>query len=225
MCERYILETPFSELVRLYRLTGGDSLPNIAPRYNVAPTQSMPVIRSADGGRELVSMRWGLLPSWAKEIKLGYMMINARAETVTSRPSFRDGFRRRRCLVPADGFYEWHTENGVRQPYLITVGDSEPFAMAGLWARWIATEDGGGVAKGDTVLSYAIITTSANDKISQLHHRMPVILEAGDWDAWLEGPADTGLLKSLRADRTEFRKVSKDVNNARNDVPELIEAV
>lgn len=225
MCGRYILETPFSELVRLYRLTMDGSRPNIAPRYNVAPTQSMPVIRSADSGRELVSMRWGLVPSWAKEIKLGYKMINARAETVASRPSFRDAFRRRRCLVPADGFYEWRTENGARQPYLITVGDGEPFAMAGLWEQWTATEDGGGVAKGETVQSYTIITTSANDRIAQLHHRMPVILEANDWDAWLEGPADTGLLKSLGSDRTNFRKVSRNVNNARNDAPELIEAV
>lgn len=223
MCGRFTNKITWQELVELYDIHNIAFRPNLPPRYNIAPTQTVPIVRASGEGPELALMRWGLLPSWAKDIKLGYKLINARAETVTEKPSFRDAFRRRRCLVPADGFYEWRKEGDVRQPYRIVVGDGEPFAMAGLWESWTAREDGGGVAKGETVLSFTVITTEANEKIADIHGRMPVILPRETWDGWLSGAAGTEILRPLPAERTEFYRVATRVNSVRNDDAECAE--
>lgn len=222
MCGRFTNKMTWQELVELYDIHNVAFRPNLPPRYNIAPTQTVPVIRGSAQGRELALMRWGLLPSWAKDIKLGYKLINARADTVAVKPSFRDAFRRRRCLVPADGFYEWRTEGGVKQPYRIVVGDEEPFAMAGLWESWVAREDGGGVAKGETVESFTVITTDANEKIAHIHGRMPVILPRNAWDGWLSGAAGGEVLRPFPAERTGFYRVSTRVNSVRNDDPDCI---
>jgi putative SOS response-associated peptidase YedK len=159
------------------------------PRYNIAPTQSSPVVRvAATGGREWADLRWGLVPSWAKDLSIGSRMINARSETAAQRPAFRDALRRRRCLVPADGFYEWSAvEGGRRQPYLIRRVDRRPFAFAGLWERWSppdAVSARGELA--EFVESFTILTTIPNAMIARLHDRMPVILPRSAFDAWLD---------------------------------------
>ena len=133
MCGRYLITSHTEAIRQLFKV---DQRPNIAPSYNVAPTQSVPIIRLKEGARELVTARWGLVPFWAKDLKIGYRMINAKAETVADKPAFRDSYKRRRCLVVADGFYEWQKQEGGKQPYLIRLKEDEPFAFAGLWADW-----------------------------------------------------------------------------------------
>lgn len=158
--------------------------PNFPPRWNIAPTQPVPVIRGdVDGQRHFVLVRWGLVPDWAKEVST-VPLFNARGETVAEKPAFRSAFKRRRCLVPADGFYEWHTTatatgKGRKQPYLIRRRDRAPMAFAGIWEHWQSPE-------GSELESCAIITTSANATLAPLHHRMPVILAQRDWDIWMD---------------------------------------
>lgn len=180
MCGRYSLTSPVEAMRALF---GFDEQPNLQPRYNIAPTQNVPVIRGReDGGRELAMLRWGLVPSWAKEVAASAPLINARGETVAEKPSFRDAFAKRRCLMPADGFYEWRKgDKGAKQPYRIALPDDTPFAFAGIWERWQS-------AQGETLESCALITTVASDQIVDIHHRMPVILEPENYDAWLVEP-------------------------------------
>ncbi len=165
-------------------LFGVEERPNLPPRHNVAPTQSVPVVRLTAGGegRELVLVRWGLIPHWAKDPSIGNRLINARAESVADKPSFRDAFRRRRCLVVADGFYEWQKLGTRKQPFLIRLKNREPFAFAGLWSRW-RTPEGGDL---DTC---TIITTDANPLLAPIHDRMPVILAPADHACWLDPAA------------------------------------
>ena len=223
MCGRYSLTTAPEALRRLFNFL---NRPNFGPRYNIAPTQSAPVVRpAADGnGRELVMLRWGLVPSWAKELSIGAKMINARAETVAEKPAFRSAFRHRRCLVPADGFYEWRTEDGKKQPFRIGVKGGAPFAFAGLWESWTAPKDAGDLA-GETIETYTIITTTANEKLHPIHPRMPVILDEAAHETWLDGDAASvaPLLKSYPADPMAFYRANPHVNNARNDDPTCIE--
>ena len=195
------------------------------PRYNVAPTQAVLAIRAeADGRRALVPLRWGLVPHWSKGIDARYSMINARAETVHQRPAYRDAFRRRRCLIPAEGFFEWQTQPDGKQPHLICRDDRAPFVMAGLWERWRdpAAPDG------PTLESCTIIVTDANALIAPLHDRMPVILPDAAHADWLDPSLDDrdalrALLRPLDpAGWTRF-PVSRAVNNPRNQGPELIE--
>ena len=213
----------WSEMVDLYRITESGPRPNLGARYNVAPTQDVPIVRATGtGGRELARARWGLVPSWAKDIAIGARMINARAETVAEKPSFRAAFKSRRCLVPADGFYEWRNGPAGKQPYRITLADGEPFAFGGLWERWDKAPDG------RTVESCTIITTLANDLLRPIHARMPVILDPGDYDPWLEAgampPAETArLLKPFPDHRMKAYPVATRVNNPRNDDPECLE--
>ncbi len=220
MCGRYTLTSPEEALRRLFGY-GGPAL-NLPARYNVAPTQEMPVVRKGhDSPRALVRMRWGLIPSWAKDENVASKMINARAETVAEKPSFRAAFARRRCLVPADGFFEWHTENGVKQPYLIGFEDARPFAFAGLWERWTGGEE--------PIVTFSIVTTEASEKIAHIHHRMPVILPPEAHDAWIDidgtSPDDAqALLKSFDDPDFGARPVSTKVNNVRNDDPSVLEA-
>ena len=181
MCGRYSLTSPVEAMRALF---GFDELPNLQPRYNIAPTQDVPVIRGReDGGRELTMLRWGLVPSWAKEVTASAPLINARGETVAEKPSFRDAFAKRRCLMPADGFYEWRkAEAGAKQPYRIALPDDTPFAFAGIWERWQS-------AQGEVLESCALITTAASPQIADIHHRMPVILKPETYDSWLAQPS------------------------------------
>ena len=214
MCGRFTLHTSAGELVRVFQLIKPPT--NLADRWNVAPTQQVLAVRQSDEGREPVSMRWGLIPSWAKEEKIGNSLINARAETITEKPSFRTAFKRRRCLVIADGFYEWSKFEEVKIPYLITLKDRLPFAFAGLWEQW---KD----ASGDWIQSTTIITTNPNSLVASIHDRMPVILPNVRYDEWLDvGIQKVEQLKQLLMpyppEEMEFEKVSLVINNVRNDV-------
>ena len=213
MCGRYSLTTPMEAVGRLFQVA---ERPNLKPRYNIAPSQDAPVVRAGEaGGRGLESMRWGLIPSWAKEARIGYKMINARAETVAQKPEFRGAFRQRRCLVPADGFYEWRKLGKVKQPYRITLAEGGPFAFAGLWERWRAPD-------GQAVSSFTIITTEANRPLRPIHDRMPVILDPADYDAWLDtagvGPEEA--VRPLRPypdQRLAAVPIGTRINSPRND--------
>ncbi len=197
----------------------------LTPRFNVAPSQSAPVVRlSADGTREGDLLRWGLVPSWADDPAIGHRHVNARAETVGVKPAFRVAFSSRRCLIPVSGFYEWRVlrDGKTKQPYLITRTDGEPFALAGLWDRC--------VIDAATIESFTIITTSPNDLMSRLHDRMPVVIDEPDFDRWLEGVALGGgercrLLDAKPWNGFEMFPVSRQVNSPKADAPELASRV
>ncbi len=225
MCGRYSITTAPEALRRLFEF---HNLPNLAPRYNVAPTQAAPIVRrTEDGGRELVMLRWGLVPHWAKDMSIASRLINARGDTVASKPAFRDAFRERRCLVPADGFYEWRAENGIRQPFRIGMKGGVPFAFAGLWESWTAKEAVGTVAEGETVETFTIVTTDANAKLRPIHARMPVILAPEAYDTWLDTAPERArdalaLLRYYPEEPMAFYRVTTRVNSVRNDDSECI---
>jgi len=218
MCGRYSLTSPPEALRRLFKTTG--PLPNLQPRYNIAPTQAAAVVRTTSGspGRELALLRWGLVPSWSKGPDHRYSMINARAETVARKPAFRAAFEARRCLIPADGFYEWRRSGrngGGREPYRICLADEAAFAFAGLWECWIGPD-------GAALESCAVITCDANALVAPIHDRMPVILDPADHAAWLgEGGASAAdaraLLRPFPAEAMRAYPVSTRVNSPRND--------
>ena len=216
MCGRFTVRTPAHRLAEAF---GVDLRANLAPRYNIAPTQQVAVLR----GDGFSMLRWGLVPSWAKDPAIGSRMINARAETVAEKPSFRAAFRQRRCLVLADGFYEWQKRSGgVKQPYYIRLADDRPFAFAGLWERWRRPEGG-------DLETCTIITTEANDALRPIHERMPVILPAADRAAWLDpgtAPREAlqAMLRPYPGDAMTAFPISRLVNNVRNDEPACIEA-
>ena len=217
MCGRFAFYSPAEATAALFGAAG--SL-DIGPRYNIAPTQDIAVIRDAETGaegRELVALRWGLVPFWAKDPAIGNRMINARAETVAEKPAFRAAYRRRRCLVLADGFYEWHREGSVKIPWYISLASEEPFAFAGLWENWRSKETD------ESLQTATLITTQANDFLAPLHHRMPVILDADRAERWLAG--DDELVATATRDSPRLRAcpVDRRVNNARNEGDELIE--
>lgn len=219
MCGRYSLTKPPEAMRRLFQFRR--ALRNLPPRYNIAPTQDAPVVRlSADGERELAMLRWGLVPSWSQDPKSGYSTINARAETVAEKPAFRSAFKSRRCLVPADGFYEWQKVDTRKQPYRIAMKDDGLFAFAGLWERW---------EKGETIESFTIIVTQANDLLKPIHDRMPVILDPLDYEPWLDtGTSPAAAQKLLRpfpSDAMRAYPVSTRVNSPRNDDASVIEAL
>jgi len=218
MCGRYLITTPVEAIRQIFKV---DQRPNLAPRYNVAPTQAVPIIRRGEGGRELITARWGLVPFWAKDLKIGARLINARAETVAAKPAFRDAFRRRRCLVLADGFYEWQKTDDGKQPHLIRVTGGAPFAFAGLWENW--TDKG----SGERIDSCTIIVTEANALVAPIHDRMPVILPPESYDLWLDPSSADGttLLKPFPTAAMEAFPVSTRVGNVKNDDPGLIEPV
>ncbi|MDR4502718.1 MAG: SOS response-associated peptidase [Nitrospirales bacterium] len=199
-------------------------MPTLKPRYNIAPNQMVACARhsSENGSRECVMLRWGLVPSWAKDVRTGSKMINARCETITEKPSFRNAFRTRRCLVLADGFYEWKREGKAKQPYYICFKDHRPFAFAGLWERWQQFED--------RIDSCAIITTGSNTLMEAIHPRMPVILNPRDFNTWLDPavhePASLSpLLSSCSSDEMKAYPVSTLVNNPRQDCEECMAEV
>ena len=216
MCGRYALHAHPDVIVLQFGLAAA---PQMKPRFNIAPTQEAPVVRvSAAQNRELALLRWGLIPSWSKDPSIGARMINARAETAAEKPSFRNAFRRRRCLVPADGYYEWKIEAGRKQPYFHQLASGEPFAMAGLWEQWRSPE-------GELTETYAILTTESAGTARQIHDRMPVILAPPDYEAWLYSPDPGGLLRPWAWAGALFsvRRVSTRVNSPRVDDPQCLD--
>jgi putative SOS response-associated peptidase YedK len=224
MCGRMTQQTSPSEIARIFdaELHDPDALDELGARYNVAPTQPVTVIVQRDDGRFVEAHRWGLVPAWADGVGGSSRLINARAETVASNANFRTAFRRRRCIVPADGFYEWRREGRRRQPYLIRPREPRPLAFAGLWAPW---RDPG---TGNWLLSAAVITTNANATVGQLHDRMPVVLPEPAWDLWLDPTVgDPAFLEQMLTpapdDVLAVHPVSPRVNSPRNEGPELIQ--
>lgn len=219
MCGRFAFYSPAEATAALF---GAATDAETGPRYNIAPTQDIAAIRhSNEGDAELVSLRWGLIPFWAKDPSIGNRMINARAETIAEKPSFRTAYRKRRNLILADGFYEWQKSGSGKIPWFITTADRSPFAFAGLWEDWTDKESG------ESIQSTTIVTTAANDFVSNLHHRMPVILEPANGERWLAG--DMSLLDEYNKSANlcpalTAWPVRTTVNRASNQGPELIEA-
>jgi putative SOS response-associated peptidase YedK len=219
VCGRYTLRTPVETLAQRFEI---DEYPSsIGASYNIAPTQGVPAVIAEDGKRKLGMLHWGLIPSWADDPGVGNRMINARAETVATKPSFRRAFRNHRCLMLADGFYEWQKGADGKQPYYIRMEDGSPFAFAGLWESW---------QDGKEIRSATIITTDANDVVAPIHNRMPVILHPEDYELWLDPDFDereplTTLLKPYPTETMEAYPVSRRVNSPSNDEPSVIESV
>ncbi|MFE8032843.1 SOS response-associated peptidase [Thiohalocapsa marina] len=228
MCGRFVQCTDPDTLAEHFGL---DRVCAASPRYNVAPTQSVLAIRAEPAGvtrRELVQLRWGLVPAWSKGPDPRYSMINARAESVAEKPAYRNSFRQRRCLIPADGFYEWQTRADGKQPFLIRRADEAPFAMAGLWEQWQG--DDGQEPGGRVIDSCTIIVTDANALLAPIHDRMPVILDPADYALWLDpGMQDRQRLQALLqpVDPTGWiaYPVSRAVNSPANDDPRLLDPV
>lgn len=224
MCGRYTLTVDLDAITAEFGpFETRETIP--IPRFNIAPTQSAPVLRNIEGKHWVDALKWGLIPSWSKDATIGTRLINARSETVSEKPSFRAAFKSRRCLIPTTGFYEWRkiSPNGPKQPYHIHRKDGRAFAYAGLWEQWTDPN-------GEVVESFTILTTEANDLIRPLHNRMPVILSPNDYDKWLNaGASDVETLRSLMqpfsGDDFEITPVSKRINSARNDDPECVEPV
>ncbi len=216
MCGRFAFYSPSEAAAALF---GVSSSLEVEPRYNIAPTQYVAAVRAdSQGARELVMLRWGLVPFWAKDPSIGNRMINARAETVAEKPSYRNAYKHRRCIVLADGFYEWQKQGDVKTPFYISQASGEPFALAGLWENWTDKESG------ESLQTTTLITTDANEFMAPLHHRMPVILEAHSATDWLAGTPD--LLDDVAAITPPLQAwpVDRRVNNARNEGAELIRA-
>ncbi|MBD2100164.1 SOS response-associated peptidase [Leptolyngbya sp. FACHB-261] len=220
MCGRFSQTRSAAIVAEAFQLA---EVPPLDPRYNIAPTQPVAVIRctAEQPQRQLQQLRWGLIPSWAKDASIGSKLINARAETVAEKPSFRSAFSQRRCLVLADGFYEWQRLERGKQPFYIRVGEGEPFAFAGLWERWRGPDG--------EVESCTLLTTEPNELMRPIHDRMPVILQPQDYDLWLDPsvrePAQVQpLLHPYPAEAMTAYTVSKQVNSPANDSPECIKS-
>jgi len=226
MCGRAKLEGDVSEIKIAFRVPPDYPTPNFPPSWNVAPTDSLPIVRfnPKAGHRTLDLMRWGLIPYWSKDIKIGFSTINAMAETVDTKPVFREAFKRRRCLVPIEAFYEWKKLGPKeKQPYAITLADRGLMALAGLWETWRSPAQ-------ETIRSFTIITTTPNELCAEVHNRMPVILSPETWAAWLaEEPAEEAVLKMMLvpypAERMTMWPVDKRVGNVKNNDASLIEPV
>jgi len=218
MCGRYALILSAGRLAEVFV---ADVATEIEPRYNIAPTQKAPIVRfRRDGGREIIGARWGLIPGWAKDPKIGARMINARSETVADKPAFRSALRRRRCLVPASGFFEWRKTPHGKQPYFMHAGADQVLALAGLWESWTAPDE-------SPLETYTILTTRPNDLVSPIHHRMPVILPLEHHSEWLgpkQLPAETlaQMLRPYPPEGMTVRPVSRRVNSPANDDPACI---
>ena len=220
MCGRFTLAADPTNFIRF--LLEYDTSDTFAPRYNIAPTQPVAVVPN-NGAAKIEFFRWGLIPPWAKDPKIGNRMINARAETLAEKPSFRNAYKRRRCLVLADGYYEWRKEpdGGAKTPFYIRMASEKPFAFAGLWEAWRP------IGEVELVLSCSIITCSANELLEPIHHRMPVILDHEAYDLWLDSversPATLNhLLAPYPAEEMTAFAVSRLVNQPKNDSPECI---
>jgi len=221
MCGRYadfLADQDLADAFSLAITTNDERL--LPPSYNVAPMQRVRVIRSADGAATLDVAKWGLVPSWAKDPSIGNRMINARVETIAEKPSFRTAFARRRCIVPASGYFEWQTDASGKRPFYIHPADDSPLAFAGLVEAWRPTGDD------DWLITCAIVTTAARDEMQQIHDRQPVMMRGDAWRTWLDpASAKDELLDAALADAPElaWHEVGKAVGNVRNNEPELVE--
>ncbi len=220
VCGRFTQERPTSDLAEIFAAEDLADAPG--GRFNVAPTDEAAVVVERDDRRAIKAYRWGLIPHWADDPKVGNRMFNARAETLSSSPAFRDAFRRRRCLVPVDSFFEWRREGTVRQPFRIVRRDGLPLALAGLWSGWRDPETD------EVRRTFTIVTTTPNVVLRPIHNRMPVVVPPGAWDRWLNttlpDPAElNGLFAPAPDDDLEAYPVSRAVNNVRNDGPTLID--
>jgi len=218
MCGRYAITTAPEAILRWFKITGAP--PNFSPHYNAAPGQDLPIVRlhPESGDRVLGMLRWGLIPYWSKDPKIAWKCINARGETVKTAPAFRGAHRARRCLVPADAFYEWKANGKTKQPYAIAMRDRHRFAFAGLWENW----------KDQTssrwVRTFTILTTKPNEVIAPLHDRMPVILAPDDYDRWLDTDSDAAsLIRPYPIDEMVTWPVSTRVNKPDNDDPAILD--
>lgn len=215
MCSRYSLTSP-PEAVRA--TFGYKNAAEFPPRYNIAPTQPVAIVRNSHANeRELALVRWGLIPSWARDPAKFSTLINARSETAAEKPSFRASLRHRRCIVPADAFYEWTGKPGSKQPYMITLQSKEIMGLAGLWEHWLG-------ADGSEVETMAILTVDANAEMASVHDRMPAILRSGDYDAWLDCRPGSSvgvqeMLQPAEKGSLSIVAVSRELNNPRNDRP------
>jgi len=219
MCSRFSLTSSPDELSRLFAAGVPDDFP---PRYNIAPSQPVIIVRTGlRSEREFRLVRWGLIPSWAKDPQRYSMLINARAETACEKPSFRGAMRHRRCLVPANGYYEWTGPRGSRRPHLITMKDTQPFAMAGLWEPWLG-------ADGSEIETMAILTTAASEDVASIHDRMPVIVDPGDYQRWLDCSSGRendvlDLLAPPPRGRMGARSVNPKLNDPTTEGPSLLQ--
>lgn len=220
MCGRFAFYSPHEAVTRLFGVAGA---PEVEPRYNIAPTQYIATVRAdGQGARGLAMLYWGLVPSWAKEKSIGARMINARGETLREKPSFRNAYKRRRCLVLADGYYEWQRSGGVKQPYFMSFASGEPFGIAGLWESWRDP------VSGEPLESCCLVTTAPAASVAHVHDRMPVIVPAPAYPEWLDPRnADVERLDRLlvpwAGDGLAARPVGRRVNDARNQGPDLLE--
>jgi putative SOS response-associated peptidase YedK len=220
MCGRYAITSAPEAIRALFRY---DERPNFPPRYNVAPTQPIPIVRLVEGKREFALVRWGLIPSWVKDPKAFSLLINARGESVIEKPAFRNAMKRRRCLIPADGFYEWKPVGERKRPYHVRLKDGGPFAFAGLWETWTGPN-------GEELDTAAIVTTTANRTLAAIHERMPVILPPEAFDLWLDhanvdAMTALALIAPSREGLLDVYEVSQAVNRVANDDARLTEPV
>lgn len=217
MCSRYFLDADGNVIAYTFHVPVHD---RIRRRYNIAPTQEAPVVRvGASGGREVAMLRWGLVPFWSKDLAIGNRLINARSETAAEKPSFRNAFRSRRCVVPASGFFEWQGEPGRKQPWAITAADQALFAFAGLWESWHDKAR----PEAPPVETFTILTTGANEAVAAVHDRMPVILPADRVQDWLVAPPrEAQDLLAPYAGPMRLRAISRAVGNPRNDSPGVL---
>jgi putative SOS response-associated peptidase YedK len=220
MCGRFVLITPGKSLAEHFRLA---EEPSLEPRYNIAPTQPVAIIKPKAGSslRELSIARWGLIPFWAKDVKIGARFINARSETASDKPAFRVAFKMRRCLIPADGFYEWKKLEKGSDAYLVVLANRMPFAFAGLWESWKSPH-------GELIESCTILTTVANELLRPIHDRMPAILSPSDYELWLNPDPETSgsfkhILKSFPSEQMIMFPVSGKVNKASYDAADCME--
>jgi putative SOS response-associated peptidase YedK len=217
MCGRYCISTAPEAIRQLFRYR---EQPNFPPRYNVAPTQPVPIVRLAEGQRQFALVRWGLIPSWAKDPSAFTLLINARGESVNDKPAFRNAMKRRRCLFPADGFYEWKSETGRKRPYFARLKGGGPLAFAGLWETWTGPN-------GEEMETAAIVTTAANQEMGQIHHRAPVIVPLEQFDFWLDcdkvdAETAAALITPAPDNSMDMYEVSLAVNRVANDSPDLV---
>jgi len=216
MCARYTLRSKLNQLLDQFAAEVQEGAA-WEPRYNIPPTAMVPAVRLVEGKRQLTTLKWGLIPSWAKDSKIAYGTINARADTVATKPAFRTAYKKRRCLVLADGYFEWETVGKSKLPWLYEIDGGKPFAFAGLWEAWY------GKGEDEPPLeSCTIITTEPNDLASRFHDRMPVILHPDDYDGWMQGEEIP--LVSFESDRMTAKPVSTFVNSVKNQGPECIES-
>jgi putative SOS response-associated peptidase YedK len=219
MCGRFAQRSDPKRLAKEFKVA---EVPQVEARYNIAPTQEILAVRELADGREMSFFKWGLVPSWAKDTSIGVRLINARSETVEEKPSFREAFKKRRCIIPADGFYEWQRARGKKQPFFFRMRDERPFGFAGLWERWEGEV-------GQVINSCTILTTESNHVLQPVHHRMPVILHPDDYELWLDNDVrKSDLVKELlwpyQAEEMIGYPVGIAINNPRNQGAELIQA-